>query len=92
MKIHGIKSQLFKTQHGANFVGFRVLPNQIRVRSDNLRRGRKRLNQQLKQYEQGEIPWEVVERSLESWFAHLEHGDTWKIQHNVSERVRNARK
>ncbi|MGF1493948.1 MAG: RNA-directed DNA polymerase [Microcoleaceae cyanobacterium] len=37
LKIHPVKSQLFETQHGANFVGFRIFPERIRVRNDNLR-------------------------------------------------------
>ena len=45
LKMHPIKSQLFETLHGANFVGFRVLPDRIRVRNDNLRRARKRIQQ-----------------------------------------------
>ncbi len=45
LKIHPIKSQLFETSQGANFVGFRVLPDRIRVRNDNLRRARHRLKQ-----------------------------------------------
>jgi retron-type reverse transcriptase len=37
LKIHPVKSQLFETKKGANFVGFRVLPDRIRVRNDNCR-------------------------------------------------------
>jgi RNA-directed DNA polymerase len=37
LEIHPIKSQLFETRHGANFVGFRVLPHRLRIRNDNLR-------------------------------------------------------
>ncbi len=52
IKIHPIKSQLFETKHGANFVGFRILPDRIRVRSDNLRLARKRLRKMLWEYEE----------------------------------------
>ena len=43
LKIHPVKSQLFATKHGANFLGFRVLPDRIRVRTENLRRGKRKL-------------------------------------------------
>jgi RNA-directed DNA polymerase len=39
LKFHPIKSQLFETKHGANFVGFRIFPDRIRVRNDNLSKG-----------------------------------------------------
>jgi retron-type reverse transcriptase len=55
LKIHPIKSQLFETRHGANFLGFRVLPNCIRVRTENLRRGRRRLRLMQQDYQEGNI-------------------------------------
>jgi hypothetical protein len=40
LKIHPVKSQLFETQIGASFVGFRVLPTHTRVRTANLQQAR----------------------------------------------------
>ncbi len=74
LKMHPIKSQLFETWHGANFVGFRVLPDRIRVRNDNVRRARRRLKELQQQYEVGEIDLEPLVRRLQSWKAHLKHG------------------
>ena len=51
LKMHPVKSQLFETRYGANFVGFRVLPDRIRVRNDNLRRSRIRMKELQHQYE-----------------------------------------
>ncbi len=39
LKLHPVKSQLFETEYGANFLGFRILPDSIRVRTQNLRIG-----------------------------------------------------
>ncbi|BAB76713.1 hypothetical protein DSM107007_27060 [Nostoc sp. PCC 7120 = FACHB-418] len=83
LKIHPIKSQLFETKHGANFVGFRILPNQIRVRSDNLRLGRKRLRQMLRDYDEGKIDAQHLTQSTQSWVAHLKHGDTWQLRQRI---------
>lgn len=83
LKIHPIKSQLFETRHGASFLGFRVLPNQIRVRSNNLQRGRRRLKHLTDDYQQGKITLEQVNQSLQSWIAHLNHGDTLQLQKQI---------
>ena len=83
LKIHPIKSQLFATKHGGSFLGFRVFPNHIRVRQQNLRRGRKRLRRLQTQYAQGKIDWQKVARSLQSWSAHLDHGDTWQLKKQI---------
>jgi retron-type reverse transcriptase len=83
LKIHPIKSQLFETRHGANFVGFRVLPDRIRVRAENLQRARRRLREMQEDYRRGLISLDKVTQSLRSWIAHLEHGDTWQLRQQV---------
>jgi hypothetical protein len=84
--MHPIKSQLFETRHGGNFVGFRILPDRIRVRSDNLRRARIRMKQLQRDYEGGSITLKPLVQRLRSWEAHLMHGDpkgaAW-YQHHV---------
>ncbi|MEQ8385696.1 MAG: RNA-directed DNA polymerase [Coleofasciculus sp. A1-SPW-01] len=83
LKIHPIKSQLFETKQGANFLGFRILPNQIRVRTENLRRARRRLRRLQTDYNQGRISAQEVYQSLQSWVAHLEQGDTWRLRQKI---------
>jgi RNA-directed DNA polymerase len=94
LKIHPIKSQLFETKIGASFVGFRVQPMgvqipwdvRIRVRNDNLRRSRRRLNQLSQDHKAGKIGDDRIQASFQSWFAHLDHGNTWQLQQKIRER------
>lgn len=83
LKMHPIKSQLFETRHGANFVGFRILPDRIRVRGDNLRRARKRMKQLQRDYEVGNITLKPLVQRLRSWEAHLTHGDTHRLRRRL---------
>lgn len=83
LRIHPIKSQLFETRMGANFVGFQVLPDRIRVRNDNLRRSRLRLRQLQTAYTNGQIDLKQLNQSIQSWVAHLEHGDTWRLRQDI---------
>lgn len=85
LKIHPIKSQLFETSVGANFVGFRVLSDRIRVRNDNLRRGRLRLQRLQADLTAGIIDSTQFQNSLRSWNAHLCHGDTWRLREKIFE-------
>lgn len=84
VKIHPIKSQLFETKQGATFVGFRVFPDTIRVRQESWRRGRRRLRRLQREYANGEIELVQFARSLQSWVAHLQHGDTWNLRQTMS--------
>lgn len=91
LKIHPIKSQLFETRHGANFVGFRLLPDRIRVRAENLQRARRRLRKMQEDYRRSLIGLDQVTQSLRSWIAHLEHGDTWQLRQRVFSHLAFAR-
>ncbi len=83
LKTHPIKSQLTQTRYGASFVGFRVLPDRIRVRNHNLQTGRRRLKRLQVAYASGELSEHEVAQSLQSWNAHLAHGDTWRLRQNI---------
>ncbi len=88
LKIHPIKSQIFATKQGSNFLGFRIFPTHIRVHSKNLRIGKKRirfLNQGVKL---GKISISTANLLILSWFAHLAHGDTWKLRSNILEIIK----
>ena len=83
LKIHPIKSQLFATKIGASFLGFRIFADTIRVRNSNLHQARRRLKRSQTDYLQGRIELEKVNQALQSWFAHLEHGDTWQLRQQI---------
>jgi retron-type reverse transcriptase len=83
LKLHPVKTQIFATKYGVNFLGFRILPDRIRVRTENLRRGKQRLKRLQKNYLNGTISDQDVSRSVQSWIAHLEHGDTWRLRQKI---------
>ncbi len=85
LKLHPVKTQLFETKQGANFLGFRVMSDRIRVRNDNLRRSRQRLRQLQYDYRYGQISLEKLVQSLQSWEAHLKHGDTYRLRQEIFE-------
>jgi retron-type reverse transcriptase len=87
LKLHPVKTRISETRRGANFVGFRVLPDCIRVRAENLRRARRRLRRLQAAYRVGQISTEQIGRRARSWIAHLAHGDTWRLREQVFARL-----
>jgi len=85
LKIHPIKSQITKTQRGANFVGYRVLPHHIRIRRQNLHQARKRHRHQLHGLSTQPTPTDLAtfQTSLQSWFAHLSHANSYRLQKEI---------
>jgi retron-type reverse transcriptase len=64
IKVNSGKTQLFETKHGANFLGFHVLPDRIRVRTENLRRARRRIRKMHHEYVNNRITIEKVSQSV----------------------------
>jgi retron-type reverse transcriptase len=83
LKIHPIKSQITETRYGATFLGFRVYPDYARVRSDNLRRAKQRYRQLQEHYRSYKANLPEVVQCLQSWEAHLKHGDTHQLRRQV---------
>ena len=83
LRVHPIKSQLSATRIGVNFVGFRIFPDLIRVRSHNLRRARCRLRRLKVAYAADQIGFEQLTQSVQSWAAHLKHADSWRLRQAV---------
>jgi retron-type reverse transcriptase len=83
LKIHPIKSQIFMTKQGANFLGFRIFPTHIRVRNNNLRIGKRRIRLLGQSVYIGKTSTSAAYLSVLSWFAHLAHGNTWKLRSNI---------
>lgn len=87
LRLHSVKTQLFETRQGANFVGFRVLPDRIRVRNDNLRRSRRRCRFLQRGYASGDILLQELTQRLQSWEAHLLHGNTHRLRQRIFEQL-----
>lgn len=83
LKIHPIKSQVFKTEHGCNFVGFRIFLNKIRVRNDNLRRARVRIKKLKNEYFTYKISLSKLIERIQSWEAHLKHANSYQLRKHI---------
>lgn len=95
LQIHPVKTQLSATRYGFNFVGFRILPLgetfpkdiRIRVRNDNLRRSRQRLKLLQAGYATNQIDLPALVQRLQSWEAHLKHGDTYRLRRHIFDAI-----
>jgi hypothetical protein len=68
------------TRAGITWLGFRILPGQVRVKRTTVVRARKRLQRLLAEAAAHPERWERFMASLRSTFAHWAHGDTWRLR------------
>ena len=83
LRIHPVKSQITHVTYGENFLGFRIFPNKIRVKSDNLRRARRRMKDLQDDYKNGLKGMDEIGQSIQSWVSHLNYGDTYRLRKDI---------
>jgi RNA-directed DNA polymerase len=62
LKLHPGKTRLTGTNMGMNFLGFRILPDRLRVLNDNLGKGRRRLRELTDDYAEGKVSKEKIKQ------------------------------
>jgi retron-type reverse transcriptase len=83
LRIHPIKSQIVETRKGASFVGFRILPDRVRVVRKSVRRARSRFRSLESDYAGGRIGLAQVKASILSWIAHVSHADSHRLREKM---------
>lgn len=66
--------------HGLPFLGYRVFPNLLRVKRENLNRVKKKLAKRLGEYEGGNISEEELSMSVRSWFEFVGFADSLSLR------------
>lgn len=75
------------TEHGVSFVGYRVLPDHVRVRRSTVARAEHRLREKVRAAARGELAPEAVWDSLRATSAHLSHADSWRLRTEMLRRL-----
>jgi len=71
---------LAPVREGLPLLGWRLYPETMRIRPQNLRRLRRRLRHRAWEQRTGRIDQSVLEAALRSAFTHLAHGDTLALR------------
>ena len=78
------KTSIQPLKQGVEFVGMRVWPTHRRLRHTTIRGIKLRLSQVLKQYENGQIAGESVERTISSYRGVLSHCECMSLKHKLN--------
>ncbi|MGH9671841.1 MAG: reverse transcriptase domain-containing protein [Bryobacteraceae bacterium] len=83
LRLHDGKSRVYRTADGVAFLGWRVLPDRLRLARRNVTAFRRRLRRLQEDYAAGLAGWRDVRARIRAWIAHAEHGDTWQLRRRV---------
>jgi RNA-directed DNA polymerase len=90
LNIH--KAQVFPVRTGIPFLGFRIYPGYRRLRADNVRLARRRLQRQRALLLAGQLTHASFQESLRAWVAHARHADTWRLRRRLLAEMRFSRR
>ena len=83
LKLERRKVQLNKLSFGVDFLGFVAFNNYTRVRTRNYRRFKIRIKKKISSYYSGEIDFEKLSASFNSYQSHLAHTNSEKIKKDI---------
>lgn len=86
LSLHPKKNRIFPVTQGTEFMGYRIFPTHRRLKKDNIKRFVKRMKSFQQQYKSGEIDWQSINQSVQSWIGHAKHADTFHLRENLFNR------
>jgi RNA-directed DNA polymerase len=79
--------QPMRTSAGVTFVGYRILPDCVRVKRSTVARAERRLCKGKQDMACGMIDGRRFAASLEATFAHWSHASSWRLRHRTLARL-----
>jgi hypothetical protein len=78
--LHNRKTQVYPTETGVPFLGFRLYATHRRLKRTNVVRFTRRMRRMLRRFADGELPFDRVQASVNGWVAHARHGSTYRLR------------
>ena len=83
LRLHARKTLIVPTASQAMFLGYDLLPGRRRLPETNVRRFRNKLRGLRDRWHTGSIQETDVRSHVQSWIAHAEHADTWRLRRAI---------
>ena len=80
LTLHEGNAQLLATENGIPWLGFVIFPTHRRLKQRNVVQFRRRLQQNLSRYQQGEMTFAELDATVQGWINHVRYGDTWGLR------------
>jgi RNA-directed DNA polymerase len=90
--MHGLRLRLHPwsvhpTRAGMPLLGYRVLPDQTRVKRSSVARAERLLLKKARRWQAGDLEREAFESSLRATFGHWSHADSWRLRERTLRRL-----
>jgi len=83
LKLHPIKTRIYRADEGITFLGYRVWPDRIRLERLNVVRFRRRLKRMQREYSEGTMGLDDVKQRIAGWLGHAIQADTVALRRQI---------
>ncbi len=83
LRIHPKKCLISLTRDGVEFLGYRIFPHFMKVRKNTVKHFKKKLSAYQRDYSYDKVPATKISKVVESWLAHLAHGNNYKLARDL---------
>ena len=83
LKLHPVKTRVYRSDEGITFLGYRVWPERVRLERGNVIRFRRRLKRMRKEYSKGATDLAEVKQRLAGWLGHARQADTVMLRRQI---------
>lgn len=83
LKLHPLKTRVFPSKNGCEFLGFYMYPNFRKVKKSNVKLFEKKLGAMQAAFRKGVISLEQIHKSIQGWIAHVEHADSYRLRERI---------
>jgi RNA-directed DNA polymerase len=91
LRLHPRKAHVTRTHDGLNLLGYLVYPGRRRLRDDNGYRFARKLRYFARAFAEGELGWDDINPSVQSWIGHARHADTHGLRRAIFSEVKFSR-
>ena len=81
------KSRYYPSRMGVNFCGYRIFNIHKLIRNRSKKRMRLRIKLWNKLYHEGNLNINKVKRSINSWYSHIKHADSYNLYKKYLEKI-----
>ncbi len=80
LRLHPVKTRVYQTREGVEFLGFRIFLDRVRLRKENVRRFMARLKRMRTDFQSGTLGKEKIIQRITSWIAHARWADSARLR------------
>ena len=81
------KTKYFPSSCGVNFCGYKVYSTHILISGNNKNKMKKKINRWNRLYLSGELDFDMVRNSYNSWLGHISHVNGYNLEKRMSDRM-----